>query len=515
MSRVVPFIGLAVIALAISACGGNTGGSHATPISDSKQTTGTMRVAAAVGSTEDEVRDAIQHGQASGLSVRFVRIHTARADHVFSPFSQILRSDSAIIARAYGAMYVWNANDAEVYWSATPTTVNNALPAVHAPNLDRMARRLTGTWAGDLIRLSGSRPRAHADPWAGFKDPWQVAPDYTTVIGPSPEPQRIAQSAKRKTDDWGYWCSMYPVGPNETYIGGCYYYSYYSPWGYGPRTGGGGGVPARPTHPPCTPSHLPASIANAYKADQFAQALTQAVAAANGGQPPTVNEFATAPPNAASNGVADSNNGTRQINWYDDRVNSMAQSAGYSPMQVYSHEVDHLWYRNTPAGGGDYPNPYPGESSFIANPTLTFDDGTSVQFHLLNADGSFNVDEWLGYEHLLIHDDMVQAYGGDTLLGTITDGLMKAWSVTTPDGTYNYANSAAAAQAIAKKLQNQSITNRKAKRPPMTPSTTGGCTSTSSRLRAPDAARSRRNQIEYVGPYTVYWDGVPLSTYPN
>jgi hypothetical protein len=273
------------------------------------------------------------------------------------------------------------------------------------------------------------------------------------------------------------------------------------------NTGGGGDASPPPSAPPCSPTGLSKTLANIFNNDSFLQALAQAIAAANGGKPPSVNEVATLPAGAA-HVVAIGDPQTRVLNWYDDEV-AKAVKLGYTREGIFSHELDHFWYRNAPAGGGDFPNPVPGQASFIASPTVTLDGGTVIQFNLLNADGSINVTQYLGYEHILIHDDEVQQYGIDSLFASLADGMAAASSVTVPGGTAQKVDSATALQIIDKQgLTTKSIKDRKAKRPPTTPSATGGCTKTSSHGRIPLGVRTTRAQQENVGGYSVIWDGV-------
>jgi len=462
---------------------------------------------APVGRDERELRHALEEATQSGFVPRFVRVTSGANEYLFSPYSQILRTDKAIIARGYDRMYIWRSDSAKVYWSAQPDVQNERLPRVSAPKIDDAldrprpglnpnGRSLCSTCA---LIWGSPRPRKHADPWAASKDPWQINPDYVYWNPGNAQVASVGTSERRRTSEATEFCNIASDGTIE----GCYYYyySYYS--GSKPAPGGGGSRTFKT--PICSPSNMPANLQSAFNKDPFAQALAQAIAAANNGVPPHINEQATHP-NGSPSFVALGHTDTRVVDWFDDGV-ATAVSRGYTYSGILAHEELHMWYRTSPVGGGDFPNPLPYMSSFVISPTVTLSDGTVLQFDLL-SNGVLNLDQYTAYEHVLIHDDQVNAYGTDETWASLADAMAGASSVTVPGGTAQKVDFNGAVNIIkARNLKNATIKNRTVKRPPKSP--TGGCTtSPSSARKAPQGFRV--TQSENVGGYTLTWDGVPL-----
>lgn len=140
---------------------------------------------------------------------------------------------------------------------------------------------------------------------------------------------------------------------------------------------------------------------------------------------------------------------------------------------------------------------------------MTLSEGTSIQFNLLNPNGTLNSQQYGAYEHVLIHDDLAST-DGDPLSASLADAMGIATSVTVPGQPPQKIDSTTAAKIIKERnLMTATITNRKAKRPPAVPSRTGGCTNTGGKVGPVQSHnRATRDVTENVGGFVVQWNGV-------
>jgi hypothetical protein len=188
---------------------------------------------------------------------------------------------------------------------------------------------------------------------------------------------------------------------------------------------GGGGVPSpssSSTPPPCPPNGAPADLTKAIATDTFAQAMAQAVAANFSGMPISINTTAPLPPGAAASAVV----AMGAIDWSSANITQAIAPSTTSPFhfqqqenQIFTHEALHLWYETTPFGATSNPNPLPGQPNFNASATVVLNDGTILTYNLAPIPGAASGDlpslnpGFFGYEHALIHDDLVTNYGSD------------------------------------------------------------------------------------------------------
>lgn len=277
-----------------------------------------------------------------------------------------------------------------------------------------------------------------------------------------------------------------------------------SPGTIGGPGGGGGGAACAPIALP--PGSSGTSIANTYKNDRAAQALVQNISRARGASP-KVDASQPYSPNhyAAAAGQASTNT----IYWYSAEV-AVSVQRGYTEQAIFYHELDHVYYGSPTSAGGPNPNPQPGQPGFNPTPSATLGtgaDAVTINFNLLNADGSLNYDQFYAYEHVLIHDDEVQAYGQDILTQSLGDALAQATSVTANGNTVKLASTTDAMSIVSSKgLQSKGVTNRSGTvpRPPVVPTGAGSCASP-----APSSImRQVHDVFEYVGGQSVPYRGL-------
>jgi len=116
------------------------------------------------------------------------------------------------------------------------------------------------------------------------------------------------------------------------------------------------------------------------------------------------------------------------IYWYENGVHH----SGEDPNQVLYHELDHHFYR----GGDNLPrNCIAASTSCLGTLTYTNPDHTITQFTWnltpkYNTDGSLSdvSQGYADYEHLWIHNDLVNAYDTD-----LTGALAEAFGITDSD----------------------------------------------------------------------------------
>lgn len=191
----VRFIVAALCAALITSCGGSSSGKP--PISTSaSQNTGQYAPGtkvAVVGDSEAEVSANIQTAQTLGLSPQYVSIQTSSRSHVFTVYAQVLRSQQAVIVRAYGSVYAFLLS--QVNLSEGGITVRtDSLPLVAAPTIDKFIAE--GRQPGDFKYNAAAKLQLCPDcvlmflelrnaptSWAASSDPWQAS---TTYIAWSP-----------------------------------------------------------------------------------------------------------------------------------------------------------------------------------------------------------------------------------------------------------------------------------------------------------------------------------------
>ncbi len=108
--------------------------------------------------------------------------------------------------------------------------------------------------------------------------------------------------------------------------------------------------------------------------------------------------------------------------------NFLAQSQ-HDPAEVLYHETLHIWFRSYHQCSAVYLEPQPQFPSFT-NPTAT----ATINGTLYTWDRTHLYAGYDGYEHLQVHNQIVQAYGSDTtgaLITALTMGISPMHDTTT------------------------------------------------------------------------------------
>ncbi|MBV9103989.1 MAG: hypothetical protein JO060_10375 [Candidatus Eremiobacteraeota bacterium] len=173
------------------------------PLSQSGFSSSTaLGAVAAVGDTQQQLHRSVASARRSGKTPLYLEVRAQRKAYVFSPFAQIIRSDHALIVRAYQKIFVFPLSAVSVRLHAQAVTAIDpgTLPRVAAPKIEAgMARygrliakgRLDRQYHERMIKRKQSlcpdcamleiNPHkfAHmAMVWNGARDPWQIAARY-------------------------------------------------------------------------------------------------------------------------------------------------------------------------------------------------------------------------------------------------------------------------------------------------------------------------------------------------
>ncbi len=158
---------------------------------------------AVVGDSEAELQQNIVSAIVARKQPLYVTVRTISRRYLFSPYAQLVRTPNALVARAYGNVYVFALNDIRsVTYSGYTAALNlYAFPMVVDPKIEIAVARVRALRASGARRsqfLNGNiaeKERLCADcamllldtrisqqlanAWNGKKDPWQIAPSYT------------------------------------------------------------------------------------------------------------------------------------------------------------------------------------------------------------------------------------------------------------------------------------------------------------------------------------------------
>lgn len=96
---------------------------------------------------------------------------------------------------------------------------------------------------------------------------------------------------------------------------------------------------------------------------------------------------------------------TNTIGWYPGYIDYGVDHAGQSAVQMLFHEFDHAWYSETSASSGAVS---PTMSAVIGAVTYRW-----TLYHRVRGKDILNTIGWNGYQHMLIHDDLVADFGSD------------------------------------------------------------------------------------------------------
>ncbi len=96
---------------------------------------------------------------------------------------------------------------------------------------------------------------------------------------------------------------------------------------------------------------------------------------------------------------------TNTIGWFPGYIDYGVDHAGQSAVQMLFHEFDHAWYSETTA------------SSRAVSPTMSAVIGAVTYrwtlYRRVRGKDKLNTIGWNGYQHMLIHDDLVANFGSD------------------------------------------------------------------------------------------------------
>lgn len=251
--------------------------------------------------------------------------------------------------------------------------------------------------------------------------------------------------------------------------------------------GGGGGVLPLPCHVSTN-----STINSLVSGDPVLQSILAAVQAKYGSSV-TFNVVQGASPTGVN---AQAHYDTNSIDFY-------TVHSGIDPAQIVSHEGLHLFNEQPDPTTGVRPNPFPGESNFQATRVVTLTDGTQLTFNIAaGADGTLNL-AYTGYDHYLIHDQLVALYDEDDT-SALYQAFAQADSVTLPGGTPQKMTSDQAKAAAESRKSTRSSTSTPA---PPPPATLPGCNSTLSLGRKVEASSRSLRGLDHVGRFLVNWDG--------
>ncbi len=224
-------------------------------------TNGTVRVGSeAVGigaDTEADLRDGINLATRLGEKPRYLMVAAPTRRYYFSVYAQLVRTQHALIIRAYRRIYVFRIGAVSVTYSGVRQPLLPELfPAVSAPviesttatSLPQIEQRSQPYAAGRaraavcpdcVMLLVNARHLQVSHLWSSKLDPWQVHPDYVF------QKVQIAQ----RTRDYGVEPVCAQSNPNcycNAATSTCYYPPGYGGSGGGSFGGGGGGTGSPP-----------------------------------------------------------------------------------------------------------------------------------------------------------------------------------------------------------------------------------------------------------------------------
>lgn len=199
------------------------------------------------GDTPEEFASNAAAAIAAGKLLRVVRVDTPSGADEYSAYAQVVRSERALLVRSYGRVHAYKLEKTAVEFPVGTQINLTSVPLVSAPVIDRSmdANRPAGVNASirtqlcahcDLVLTRSPGKAVSVTLWAGAKDPWQKAPDFTFW---SPGTQAVHASNQRNTRlfqpcNFSNTFECCPLGYHRGFY--CYY-----PESSGGGSGGGGG----------------------------------------------------------------------------------------------------------------------------------------------------------------------------------------------------------------------------------------------------------------------------------
>ena len=263
------------------------------------------------------------------------------------------------------------------------------------------------------------------------------------------------------------------------------------PFGYRLPGGGGGGGGGGVLPLPCSISGN-FTINALVSGSPTLQSILAAVAAKYGASV-NFNVIQGVGPNGMN---AQSHYDTHTIDFYTNHSGDGAQIIEHEGLHLYNEQKDPLT--------GIRPNPFPGDAAgnFQSQRIVSLTDGTQLTFNIAAANGILN-DAYTGYDHFIIHDQLIQLDGIDTT-SALAQAFYQADSVKLPGGADHKMTPEEAKAAASTRSTTGSATPVP---PPPAPAPLDGCNSTLSVSRNAQSTVRHTHALEYVDGYYINWDG--------
>ena len=175
-------------------------------------------------------------------------------------------------------------------------------------------------------------------------------------------------------------------------------------------------------------------------------------------------------------------NSTTGVISYDPSQMAAAEANGQDPTQILYHETDHLYYESQPG----FLSNMPSSATFTINGTTYNYNTANIPCTMCNIPGELtNSPGEQAWEHMLIHNDLVNAFGTDET-GALKEGL--AGAINAP------STGALSATAAADKTKTGVSSRTIASAPRNATCTSGGSTSRST------LSGIVENGITYIDP---------------
>jgi hypothetical protein len=179
-----------------------TTGSSVAPSASMSAALGKPGLVAAVGDSQTQLRRSARSAEKSGKTPIYLTVKATRKTYGFSPFAQIVRSEHALIVRAYSKIFVFPIDDVKIqlHTGSVSLVDADALPRVSAPKIEQGIKRYERLLAKHRMdkqyqeRMIARKQKlcpdcamfeinphkfAHmAIVWNASRDPWQMSATY-------------------------------------------------------------------------------------------------------------------------------------------------------------------------------------------------------------------------------------------------------------------------------------------------------------------------------------------------
>jgi len=186
------------------------------------------------------------------------------------------------------------------------------------------------------------------------------------------------------------------------------------------------------------------------------------------------------------------------IDWYSDSV-ATAVAKGTSEAQLIAHEGLHLFDELIDPNTGLRNNPFPGNPGFQDTRIVTLTDGTLLIYNIAASGLQLNT-SYTGYDHFLIHDQLVSLYGTDRT-SALRQAFAQADSVQLPGKSATKMTPAQAEAAAATRADMHAT----ALAPVPPAAALAGCNGAPA--AAPAAHSRHASSLDFIDGFYVDWDG--------